>query len=112
MSVDSIASVAGLGAGIGLDVLDPSQAAAAASANMATPTQSADFTQLVSRGLDEVNTQLMATQTDLQKLAAGDVQNLHQVMINMEEARMSFQLMIQVRNRALETYQDLMKMSV
>jgi flagellar hook-basal body complex protein FliE len=59
-----------------------------------------------------VNQKLLSTQTDLQKLAVGDVQNLHQVMINLEEARMSFQLLMQVRNRVLEAYQDVMKMSV
>jgi len=106
MSVDSIASVANIAGVESLAALDPTQAAAAASA------QSGGFSQMVSRGLDEVNTQLMSTQTDLQQLAVGDVQNLHQVMIHMEEARMSFQLLMQVRNRVLETYQDLMKMPV
>ncbi len=107
MSVDSIASVANIAGVENLAALDPTQAAAAAA-----PTQSGGFSQMVSRGLDEVNTQLMSTQTDLQQLAVGDVQNLHQVMIHMEEARMSFQLLMQVRNRVLETYQDLMKMPV
>jgi len=104
MSVDSIASIAGVDS---IAALDPAHTAA-----VAAPAQSTGFTQMVSRGLDEVNTQLMSTQTDLQQLAVGDVQNLHQVMIHMEEARMSFQLLMQVRNRALETYQDLMKMPV
>lgn len=110
MSVDSIASIAGAA---DLAALDPAQASTAAgTAAGAGAVASNGFTQMVSRGLDEVNTQLMATQTDLQQLAVGDVQNLHQVMIHMEEARMSFQLLMQVRNRALETYQDLMKMPV
>lgn len=107
MSVDSIASVANIAGVESLAALDPTQAGAAAA-----PAQSGGFSQMVSRGLDEVNTQLMSTQTDLQQLAVGDVQNLHQVMIHMEEARMSFQLLMQVRNRVLETYQDLMKMPV
>lgn len=106
MSVDSIASIAGAA---DLAAIDPAQAVANTGAGAV---QSGGFTQMVSRGMDEVNTQLMATQTDLQQLAVGDVQNLHQVMIHMEEARMSFQLLMQVRNRALETYQDLMKMPV
>ncbi|QNB08837.1 flagellar hook-basal body complex protein FliE [Herbaspirillum frisingense] len=102
MSVDSIAAVAA------------SQLAEAATtaAPALAPQLQEGFTQMVSRGLDEVNTQLMATQADLQQLATGNVQNLHQVMIRMEEARTSFQLLMQVRNRALEAYQDLMKMPV
>lgn len=70
------------------------------------------FGQLVSQGLSQVNQQLLASQTDLQHLALGDAQNLHQIMINMEETRMSFQLMMQVRSRLLEAYQDLMKMQI
>jgi flagellar hook-basal body complex protein FliE len=71
-----------------------------------------NFMHMVTRGLGEVNLQLQSTQTELQQLAVGGTQNLHQVMIHLEEARMSFQLLLQVRNRVLDAYQDLMKMSV
>jgi len=70
------------------------------------------FSQLVSSGLSQINGQLINSQVDLQKLAMGDAQNLHQVMINLEESRVSFQLMMQVRNRLLEAYQDIMKMPI
>ncbi len=70
------------------------------------------FGQLVSNGLSQINGQLIGSQVDLQKLAMGDAQNLHQIMINMEESRVSFQLMMQVRNRLLEAYQDIMKMPI
>jgi flagellar hook-basal body complex protein FliE len=76
------------------------------------PTKGVDFGQLVSSGIAEVNQQLMASQVDLQRLATGDVQNLHQVMMGLEETRLSFQLLLQVRNRMLEAYQDVMKMQV
>jgi flagellar hook-basal body complex protein FliE len=33
-------------------------------------------------------------------------------MVRLEESRMSFQLVMQVRNRALEAYQELMRMQV
>lgn len=78
--------------------------------------QSADavggFSSLVSEGLKQVNEQLLASEANLQKLASGDVENLHQVMIQLEEARLSFQLLLQVRTRLLEAYQDVMKMQV
>lgn len=72
----------------------------------------AGFAELVTQGLQQVNTQLLTSQTDLQRLAVGDVQNLHQVMIRLEESRLSFQLMMQVRGRLLEAYQDVMKMQL
>lgn len=70
------------------------------------------FGQLVTDGLSKINDQLISSQVDLQKLAVGDAQNLHQIMINLEESRVSFQLMMQVRNRLLEAYQDVMKMPI
>ena len=70
------------------------------------------FGQMVSQGLQQVNSQLLTSQTDLQQLALGQAQNLHQIMIRLEESRLSFQLLMQVRNRLLESYQDVMKMQV
>ena len=70
------------------------------------------FASMVGEGLTNVNQKLMAGQVSLQRLASGDVQNLHEVMMSLEETRLSFQLVMQVRNRVLEAYQDIMKMQV
>ncbi len=70
------------------------------------------FDQMVSQGISAVNQGLLVSQTDLQQLATGNAQNLHQVMIRLEESRLSFELLMQVRNRLLEAYQDVMKMQV
>ena len=43
---------------------------------------------------------------------AGEQENLHEVMIAMNQARLSFQLMVEGRNRMIETYQELMRMQV
>ncbi len=44
-------------------------------------------------------------------LSGGNVP-LHQAMIASEEASVSFQLMVEVRNKLLESYQELMRMQV
>lgn len=71
-----------------------------------------DFGAKVAQGLQELNQQLLASQVDLQRLAAGETANLHEVMVRLEESRIGLQLALQVRNRALEAYQDLMRMQV
>lgn len=71
-----------------------------------------DFSARVSEGLQESNQQLLASQVDLQRLAAGEAANLHEVMVRLEESRVALQLLLQVRNRALEAYQDVMRMQV
>lgn len=71
-----------------------------------------NFGASVTQGLQQLNQQLNTSQIDLQKLALGDAQNLHQMMIRLEESQLSFQLMLQIRNRLLESYQEVMKMQV
>jgi flagellar hook-basal body complex protein FliE len=42
----------------------------------------------------------------------GDNPNLHQSVIAMQEASLSFGLMLEVRNKVVESYQELMRMPV
>lgn len=59
-----------------------------------------------------VNATIGQADLDVRKLAGGEVQSLHEVMIHLEEAKLSFQLLAQVRNRLLEAYQEVMRMQV
>ncbi len=70
------------------------------------------FGQLVSDGLQRTDTQLLGIQADMQQLASGNVDQLHHLMIRIEESRISLQLLLQVRNRLLESYQELTRMQV
>ena len=70
------------------------------------------FGELVAEGLQAVNQQLLSAQQDLQRLATGEAANLHEVMVRLEESRIAFDLVMQVRHRVLEAYQDVMRMQV
>ncbi len=48
----------------------------------------------------------------IEAFVAGEQDNLHEVMISMNSARVTFQLMAEVRNKMLDTYQELMRMQV
>lgn len=78
----------------------------------AGPSGGVPFARMVGEGLQQLDERLKASQVDLQQLALGEAPNLHEVMIRLEESRISFQLMLQVRNRALEAYQDVMRMQI
>jgi len=71
-----------------------------------------DFASWMGQALGQVNGQLTQADAGLQALAAGRADNLHQVMISLEEARLGLQLVVQVRNRLLEAYQDILRMQV
>lgn len=72
-----------------------------------------DFAQVLKSSIDKVNeTQAQANQM-AEKLAAGDTsQNLHEVMIALQTASVSFQEMVQVRNKLVTAYQDVMNIQV
>jgi flagellar hook-basal body complex protein FliE len=45
-------------------------------------------------------------------LVTGEGKGLHEVMRAVEKASVSFQMLTQVRNKAVEAYQEIMKMPV
>lgn len=75
-------------------------------------TRSMSFENLVSQGLGAVNAQLLTTETDLQRLAVGDIRNLHQIMIDLAEAKQSLQLVVQIQSRLMDAYQEVMRMQI
>lgn len=75
-------------------------------------TQPASFGAWFAQELGAVNTSLIDADNEVRKLAAGEVASLHEVMIHMEETKLSFQLLAQVRNRLLDAYQEVMRMQV
>ncbi len=48
----------------------------------------------------------------LNAFVAGEQENLHEVMISMNQAELYLQLMTEVRNKMLESYQELMRIQV
>jgi flagellar hook-basal body complex protein FliE len=62
--------------------------------------------------VESANASMAVAEGDLKALATGNAANLHTVMIHLEEARLSFQLLAQVRNRMLEAYQEVMRTQV
>ena len=46
------------------------------------------------------------------RMAAGDPIDLHEVMLARETASLQFQLAVQVRNKLVEAYQDVMRMQI
>lgn len=74
--------------------------------------QAPGFDNVLSTFVNEVNTKQMAAGDKITGLLSGQNVPLHQAMIAMEEASVSFQLMLEVRNKLLEGYQELIRMHV
>lgn len=85
--------------------------AQAAGATAGTP--GSDFGALLKRGIDQVN-QSQQTATDLatQFERGTPGVDLPQVMIEMQKASVSFRALVEVRNRLVSVYQDIMNMQM
>ncbi len=70
------------------------------------------FGNLLSNLVSEVNEKKAVSNQATAGLLEGKNVSLHQAVIAMEEASISFQLMVEVRNKLLDSYQELMRMQV
>jgi len=61
---------------------------------------------------DEVNEKINESDTLVRKLAMGETENLHQVMMALEKSKLQFTLVTEVRNKLLESYQEVMRMQI
>jgi flagellar hook-basal body complex protein FliE len=71
-----------------------------------------DFASMIGQGLERVDQSLRAADDQVRSLAAGENVPLHEVMISMERARMDLMLVVEVRNRLVEAYQELARMQL
>lgn len=70
------------------------------------------FTQMLSEGVERANTQLLEADRLTRAFALGDDIPVHQVTFALEQARLSFELVSQVRTRLIESYQEILRMQV
>lgn len=70
------------------------------------------FQQLLSAGLDATNAKIAEADRLVAAFAVDNDIPAHQVTFALEEARLSLEMMIQVRNRLVEGYQQIMNMQV
>ena len=71
-----------------------------------------NFEQVLGGLVQDVTGRQAAAGDAVKGLLGGQNVSLHQAMIAMEEASVSFQLMVEVRNKLLESYQELMRMQI
>ena len=98
-----------------VDPVSLTPAGAARTAEKTAPEAAAGgkgFGQLLADALGEVNNlQLNAEQASV-NLATGKIQDVSEVVIASEKATVALQLTMQVRNKVVEAYQELMRMQV
>ena len=91
--------------------------AVAAQASSSPASQAADATQdfaaMLKSAVEEVNSAQLDAKQLTRQFEAGDPDvNLQDVVLSLQKASLSFQTMVQVRNKLVSAYQEIMNMQV
>ncbi|MDO9242279.1 MAG: flagellar hook-basal body complex protein FliE, partial [Rhodocyclaceae bacterium] len=96
-----------------LSQLSAASAAAQGKAASTAPTGGVEFSQALKSAIDQVSMAQQSAQQMTKDFVAGQSNvDLQDVMINLQKASLSFQQMVQVRNKLVSAYQDVMNMPV
>jgi flagellar hook-basal body complex protein FliE len=72
----------------------------------------AGFGDVLKDAISTVNELQKQSDQEIQKLMTGESKDLHTTVIAMQKADLSFQMMMQVRNKIVQAYQEIMRMQV
>jgi len=91
----------------------PAEGAGAAAIEGGQAAGKVDFANALKSSLDQVNRAQLKSEDLGNRFVAGDNSvNLSDVMISMQKANISFQATVQVRNKLVSAYHDIMNMQV
>ncbi|MCB0210186.1 MAG: flagellar hook-basal body complex protein FliE [Anaerolineae bacterium] len=77
------------------------------------PTSAMDnFSQILGNAINSLSQKEITANQAIASLAAGEDVELHQVMLAMQEADIAFRFALQVRNKIVDAYQEIMRMQV
>jgi flagellar hook-basal body complex protein FliE len=95
-----------------LPVRAPADLEGPGAAGKAGATEGGGFAGVLKDSISEVNRLQQKADASISALATTGEASLHDTMIAMEEASVSFKLMMQVRNKIVEAYQEVMRIQV
>jgi flagellar hook-basal body complex protein FliE len=76
------------------------------------PAEGGSFKEMLKGSIDDVNQLQTEADRSIERLIAGESKSLHETMIAMEKADISFRLMMEVRNKIVEAYNEIMRIPV
>jgi flagellar hook-basal body complex protein FliE len=71
-----------------------------------------DFGKMLKGALGEVNQSQITADKVSQGLATGEVENIHRAVMSIAQADLNFRYVLQVRNKIIDAYQEIMRMQI
>lgn len=72
----------------------------------------AGFGDMLTSMMEKVSEKQNSGDQAIEKLQSGEAKHLHEVMIAVEEADISLRMLVQMRNKALTAYEEIMRMQI
>jgi flagellar hook-basal body complex protein FliE len=82
------------------------------SVNPVQQSQSSSFANTLQASLEQVNRLQLEADATINDLATGKATDIHQTMIAVEKASVSFELLMQIRNKVISAYEKIMRTQV
>jgi flagellar hook-basal body complex protein FliE len=73
------------------------------------PAGGPSFKETLNNFLSDVNDMQQKADQSIQKMVAGEITDVHQVMTSVEEASTAFNMMMEIRNKVMDAYQEIMR---
>jgi flagellar hook-basal body complex protein FliE len=70
------------------------------------------FADVLQSTVEKVNDAQVQADQAVDRLHSGEAKNIHEVTIALEQADISLRLLVQMRNKAMDAYQEIMRMQV
>jgi flagellar hook-basal body complex protein FliE len=99
--MDQIISIGSIGSGLSTDKTSKTQD---------TQKNVPSFKDTLSSFMQDVNSMQNKADESIKKMAAGEITDVHQVMTAVEEASTAFNMMMEIRNKVMDAYQEVLRM--
>ncbi len=80
--------------------------------NKTPSSKESDFGEILKASLDEVNDMQKSGEKAMNDMATGQVKDLHQAALAIDKAEMSMKLMLEVRNKAISAYKEILRTQI
>ena len=74
--------------------------------------ENSSFEELLEESLVTVNSLQKTSDREIQKLALGDVEDISQVVTAASQAQLALRLVVEIRNKLVDAYQELARISI
>ena len=81
-------------------------------ATQGVPAGETKFSDTLSEFIDDTNNLQVNAQEQTERLIKGEPVDIHDVMITAQKAKTSFQLLMELRNKGLDLYREVLRLQV